>query len=248
MNEIVPAGLHMTPWQSNGIALDHLVVGARSLDEGRRWLEQRLGVEMQAGGQHTGAGTHNCLLNLGGGNYLELIAPDPSQPKPMMPDGQGRMVRRPLPFGLDEPQIQALLAERPRLLHFVMRTPKLEAAMASVDYECGEEVAMSRSDLNWKVGLRKEGMPQLRGGDAQYRHVGPAFVLPVFIDWGNTPHPSSTLELRGVTLQALNIAAPSRFLLRLAGITHDPRIRLVEAECATLAAELQTPNGWLMLD
>lgn len=238
----------MTPWQSNGIALDHLVVGARSLQEGRRWLTDRLGVDLQTGGQHAGVGTHNCLLNLGGGNYLELIAPDPSQPEPTMLDEHGRKVRRPLPFGLDDPKVQALLAERPRLLHFVMRTAQLEAAMASVDYDCGELMSMQRGDLHWQLGMRKEGMPQLRGGTAEYRHVGPAFVLPVFINWGNTPHPANTLELRGVTFKALSIAAPSRFLLRLAGIEHDPRLRLVESDSANLAAELLTPNGWLMLD
>lgn len=238
----------MTPWQSNGIALDHLVVAARSLDEGHRWLRQRLGVDMQPGGPHVGLGTHNCLLNLGGGNYLELIAPDPSQPEPTMLDDSGRPVRRPLPFGMDDPKVQALLAERPRLQHFVMRTNQLEAAMASVDYECGEVMSMRRGELHWKFGIRKEGMPQLRGDTPEYRHVGPAFVLPVFIDWGNTPHPADTLEYRGVTLQGLNIAAPSRFLVRLAGIDHDPRIRLIEATSATLAAELLTPNGWLMLD
>lgn len=238
----------MTPWQSNGIALDHLVMGARTLDEGRHWLSERLGVDLQTGGAHVGLGTHNCLLNLGGGNYLELIAPDPSQPEPTMIDDHGRSVRRPLPFGMGDPTVQALLAERPRLLHFVMRTSQLEAAMASVDYDCGEVVSMRRGDLHWKVGMRKQGMPQLRGDSPAYCHVGPAFVLPVFIDWGNTPHPASTLELRGVTFERLHIAAPSRFLVRLAGIDHDPRIRLVDAESATLAAELLTPNGWLMLD
>ena len=34
------------------IALDHLVVAARTLDEGAAWVEARLGVPMGPGGKH----------------------------------------------------------------------------------------------------------------------------------------------------------------------------------------------------
>ena len=44
------------------------------------------------GGSHPGLGTHNALLSLGDESYLEIIAPDPTQPKP----------DHPRIFGLDE--------------------------------------------------------------------------------------------------------------------------------------------------
>lgn len=37
--------------------LDHLVIAARNLEEGRAWLEGRLGVSMQPGGEHASFGT-----------------------------------------------------------------------------------------------------------------------------------------------------------------------------------------------
>jgi len=41
----------MSPWQAFDIALDHLVVATASLGAGTEWLEERLGVSLQIGGQ-----------------------------------------------------------------------------------------------------------------------------------------------------------------------------------------------------
>lgn len=236
----------MTPWQAYDIELDHVVVGAVSLDAGERWLAQRLGVPLQPGGQHAGWGTHNRLLNLGNGNYLELIAADPGQPQPTRVGGNGRPVRRERPFGLDRPDTQRALAQRPRLLHYVMRTPRLQAAVEALDYDCGTVHAMSRGTLTWQIALLEQGMPRLRSVAAS--HAPMVSVLPTLIDWGSTPHPSTTLPPQGVTLQALRIAAPAPMLIRLGGIVRDPRLILCEATEPSLGLELSSPQGWLMLD
>lgn len=57
--------------------LDHLVVAARTLDEGAQYVTEALGVEPAPGGRHPGMRTHNRLLSLWGGQYLEIIACEP---------------------------------------------------------------------------------------------------------------------------------------------------------------------------
>ena len=62
--------------------LDHLVIGAATLAEGVAWLEDRLGVTVPAGGKHPLMGTHNRLMQLGHGTFLEIIAIDPDAASP----------------------------------------------------------------------------------------------------------------------------------------------------------------------
>ncbi|HEY3555130.1 MAG TPA: VOC family protein, partial [Casimicrobiaceae bacterium] len=64
------------------LTLDHLVVAATSLDAGADWIEARLGVRPVPGGKHATMGTHNALVGLGPGAYLEVIAIDPQASAP----------------------------------------------------------------------------------------------------------------------------------------------------------------------
>ncbi len=96
--------------------IDHLVIAARSLDEGVRWCEATLGVTPAGGGAHPLMGTHNRLLNIAADGfprcYLEIIAIEPGKP-PTRAAGLRRW------FDLDDAALQAALAQRgPRLIHF----------------------------------------------------------------------------------------------------------------------------------
>ncbi|WP_439000279.1 VOC family protein [Pseudomonas benzopyrenica] len=77
-------------------SLDHLVVVAPTLAAGALYIAQRLGLEMQPGGQHPRMGTHNLLLRLGDA-YLEVIAPDPDAVPPARLDGLVWMTWAPRP-------------------------------------------------------------------------------------------------------------------------------------------------------
>jgi hypothetical protein len=185
------------------IALDHLVVAAARLEEGARWVEERLGAAPGPGGRHAGFGTHNALLRLGDGVYLEVLAPDPAQPAPT----------RPRLFGLDEPSTRALLAGGPRLLHWVVRATGLDEALARLAAAAGTEaaaigagVAMQRGDLRWTLALPADGSRPPAG-------------LPSVIDWGEAPHPCTRLADRGVALERLEVAS-----VPLPELERDPRV------------------------
>ncbi len=62
--------------------IDHLVIVATDLDTGCAFVTDALGVALQPGGVHSRMGTHNRLLHLGPGLYLEVIAVDPSAIRP----------------------------------------------------------------------------------------------------------------------------------------------------------------------
>ncbi|MDR7269634.1 hypothetical protein J2X20_002263 [Pelomonas saccharophila] len=164
--------------------LDHLVVGAATLEEGVAWCERVLGVTPGPGGKHALMGTHNRLLNISGPNhpraYLEIIAIDPEAPPP----SRARW------FDLDQPALRERLAQGPGLIHWVSRVPNLDAALANwrgEGVDAGEAIEASRGNLRWRIGLREDGRRLRRE------------ALPVLIEWGEA-HPTDGMADSGVQL------------------------------------------------
>ena len=160
-------------------SLDHLVVAARTLDEGAAYIRKQLGVECVPGGKHAAMGTHNRLLSLGPQSYLEVIAIDPEAPAPS----------RPRWFELDTAAMQARLAHGPALVHWVERTDDLEGEAAAYPQPLCLE-SFSRGAYRWRMALTTDGSFPDNGR------------LPTLIQWDG-PHPCAALPDRGVRLERL---------------------------------------------
>jgi hypothetical protein len=206
-----------------GVQLDHLVYAVRDLEQGIASIERLIGVRAATGGKHTGRGTHNALLSLGTGSYLEIIAGDPDQPAPADPR----------PFGIDR-------LREPRLVTWAVRVPdieeRVETARAS-GYDPGPIVPMSRAlpgggELKWRLTL-----PRVRAGDG---------LVPFLIDWEPGQHPSQTapsgamlVELQGEHPRPESVQP----LLDAIGVD----VSLVESARPALIATIEGPNGTVLL-
>lgn len=203
--------------------VDHLVHGVLDLEDGVTSLERRLGVRAVAGGRHPGRGTHNALLGLGGGSYLEVIAPDPEQVRPAGP----------LPFGLDR------LTE-PGLVAWAVRVGDIdafveEARRAGYDPGPVRDRSRARPDgvrLEWRL---TEDSP-----------AGPGFPVPFLIDWLDAPHPAATAP-GGVRLLELRARHSDPEAVRRALRVLAVEIPVEQAPAPGLTAVLDTPNGRITL-
>ena len=164
--------------------LDHLIVAARTLDEGAAWIEERVGVAPVPGGKHASMGTHNRLLGLGQRVYLEVIAIDPDAPAPA----------RPRWFELDTPQMRERLAQGPALIHWVMRTGAIEEDVRRCP-EPLEILSLARGDYRWRIGVAADGRIPCRGRCA------------TLIQWEGNRHPADNLPDSGCRLVELDTSA-----------------------------------------
>jgi len=160
--------------------LDHLVVAARTLDEGAAWVLERLGAECAPGGKHATMGTHNRLLSLGPESYLEVIAIDPEAPPPT----------RPRWFELDTHEMHARLARGPALVHWVERTNDLEAELHVYPAQVRIE-SFTRGALRWRLALTPDGSFPENGS------------LPTLIQWEGA-HPCDALPDRQIRVERLS--------------------------------------------
>lgn len=208
--------------------LDHLVVAATDLESGSAWLENRLGVVLTPGGAHPRMGTHNRVLRLGDGVYLELIAVDPAAPPP----------GRPRWFGLDEPALRARLAERPHLVAWAANTDDLDAAGATSPFAHGGIEEMTRGDLAWRITIPQDGRPVEDG------------AVPTLIEWPSGVHPTKRMPASGCGLERLTIrhGEPARIREGLARLSLvDLSVCVVEG-APSLAASITTPTGRALID
>ena len=159
---------------------DHLVVAVRSLPEGIAEFEKLTGVKAGVGGKHPGRGTENALVSLGGGAYLEIIAPQ----------GDAKL----------SPQDEAMRTlDRLKVINWAISVSDVDEAVAALKAagveattpQPGARVTPAEERLEWTTfGLADRSIA----------------VAPFFIRWSPaTKHPSTTAPggcaLEGVRAQ-----------------------------------------------
>jgi Glyoxalase-like domain len=201
--------------------LDHIILGCTDLDGGIEFVFRHLGVRATPGGVHPGAGTKNALLSLGTLRYLEIMAPDPSQPDAADPRNL-RILKRPALVGWAEHRDH--LDDFAGLLH--------AAGVAYVGPVPGSRQRPDGSVLNWKsLPLKAD------------EHG----ILPFFIEWSaSTPHPSLDSP-KGCGIDSLEIATPNPVSLAAMSKELNLDVAIGQSKAARLMAHLHGPAGSLTL-
>jgi glyoxalase-like protein len=202
-------------------AFDHMLLGCGDLDQGIEFVERRLGVRAAIGGVHPGRGSRNALLSFGERRYLEIIGPDPAQPRTS-----------------DVRQLYKI--ESPRLIGWAAHVDDMDAVVkrltaANVAFDPPKPGARKRPSgqtLRWKaLNLRDD-----QGG-----------LLPFFIEWDkDSPHPSTDAP-GGCHLDSFSLAAPQPDALRATLSRLQLDANVVNGAQPALHAKLTGPKGTLSL-
>ncbi len=205
--------------------LDHIVIGAASLEQGVRFIQDRLGVDIPPGGKHPDMGTHNRLMRIGEAAFLEVISIDPDAPHP----------GRPRWFELDEAAMQARLKGEPRLVSWVIRSPDIVATAKASAFAVGEVKPFRRDALTWRLTVPEDGRVPGEG------------VMPHVIEWDCGARPWERMADLGCRLEALIIAYPHPETVE-AGLRSlcskgIAGIHVKQGPAPALAARVFTPGG-----
>ena len=196
--------------------LDHLAVSGSTLEDAQSYVEEALGVSMQGGGEHAVFHTHNKLMGLADGLYLEAIAINPTAPNP----------DRPRWFDSDSFSGDA------RLTNWICRSTMLKQDIAVLPDGIGDPVQLSRGDLRWQMVVPPSGKLPFDN------------MCPALIEWQTLTHPSDALTLSGCRLRRLVVAHPQAKDLQASvhRALKDDRV-VFETGAAAFMAEFETPHG-----
>jgi hypothetical protein len=208
-------------------ALDHLLIGAATIESGIAWLEERTGVRAVQGGSHPGLGTWNALASLGPRQYVEIIAPDPGQP------------------GVETfyvPGLRGFLA--PRIATWVAGAVDLTTRFGSAlpsGFSCapvrqGARIRPDGTRLAWTLAFPQQAVRGTFDG-----------ALPFFIEWESPAHHPGQSTPKGLSLLSLSFEHPEPAALGAALQSLDLRGDIAGASEPRIVATLATPLGVVTL-
>lgn len=186
-------------------------------------VEALLGVRPVPGGHHPPYGTHNALLSLGPGVYLEIITRDPALPAP----GRGALVE--ISPGGDS-----------RLITWALRVEDIRESAAAAD------------DADMRLGRIESGSrTRTDGSEIAWQSTDPyampmSGAIPLLISWGNTAHPSAAVPVGG-RLVELVIEHPEADRVRRALSSLGAEVPVVDSDAFGLCAKIETRNGVVAL-
>lgn len=231
--------------------LDHLVIAARTLQEGVAWCEATLGITPGAGREHPQFGTHNHLFRISAVNYplayFEIIAINSEANYSINMPANGQKRRW---FDLDSELLQEGIKSSPRLVHFVANTSEVSqacAALHALGIDRGPAVQASRMTptglLEWQITVRGDGQRLFNGGLPTLIHRGaPHEANSLAI------HPGNAMPDSGVSLQSLRMSTPQAAELQAAYQAIGLQGITIESGAANLVATVQTPKGLITLE
>jgi hypothetical protein len=203
--------------------IDHLIYKVSDLHQGIEIIQSLTGVAPVIAGRHQGEGTWNALMSLGEGIYFEVIASDPAQGK--VPSPSWRDAIEPMPDN--------------RLVRFCAKTDNAHRLVKQAkehDIDLGAVMSGSRekndgSTLTWTLTDFK---------------ANTASMIPFFIDWGDSEHPSRSLP-GGCSLKSLEAVHPKPDVLRSQLKVLDLPLKVYAGNEERFIARLDTPKGEVVL-
>lgn len=195
--------------------IDHILLGIDDLDRGVKAFEEATGVKPVYGGKHP-RGTHNALVSLGDGTYVEIIAVQKGAMPPEDFAGLAQLhTLTPIGWAVSS-QDSAQLRSR------------LEAAgMAVTDPAPGSRITPAGKTLSWQTFNLKDNFEE----------------APFFIVWSaQTAHPSTTSP-GGCKLQQWRIAGPHQKNLEQLRRTLELRVDVAEGKSPAMRLALSCPKG-----
>jgi len=195
--------------------VDHILLGIDDLARGMEQFEKLTGVRPVQGGKHP-RGTHNALVSLGDGTYLEILAlqPDVTPPKDYE-DLKQLHTLTPIGWAVSSKDSAQL------------RNRLTAAGMAVTESSEGSRTTPAGTTLSWQTfGLEDE-----------------FDEAPFFIVWSpQSAHPSTTSPT-GCKLQHWRVAGPHSKNLEQLRSALDLRVDVAEAKSTALRLSLQCPKG-----